>query len=51
MSYLVSSSVPETREKGGEFASDAGLSVFLEDDLVEDGGGGDLNDRKLMSSC
>lgn len=50
-SYLVSSSVSETREEGGEFASDGGISVFFEYDLVEHGGRGNLNNRKHLSNC
>lgn len=41
--YLISSSISQTREKGSEFADKRGSGVILEDDLVEGAGGRDLD--------
>lgn len=49
LTNLVTGSVAETGEEGGELAADGGISVLLENDLLEIGGRSDLEATQLIT--
>lgn len=49
LTNLVTGSVAETGEEGGELAADGGISVLFEDNLLEVGGRGDLEKSQLTT--
>ena len=49
--YLIPSSISQTREEGSEFTDKRGTGIILEDNLVEGAGGRDLNRKSRLAEC